>query len=84
MERRALAKRNTAYARGFADFLGLFVPPPELEEDGPAGEAARKMTGEHFNATRAPNSTFLVLLSAAGTMVRRSTSPTAPRRHPMR
>jgi hypothetical protein len=27
----------------------LFVPPPELEEDSSAGEAARKRTGDHFN-----------------------------------
>ena len=25
------------------------MPPPELEDDGPAGEAARKLTGDHFN-----------------------------------
>ena len=37
------------YARGFADSLGLFVPPPELEDESPAGEAARKLTGDHFN-----------------------------------
>ena len=49
IERQAIAKRNTAYARGFADSLGLFVPPPELEDEGPAGEAARKLTGDHFN-----------------------------------
>jgi hypothetical protein len=49
-ERQPLARRNTAYARGFADSLGLFVPPPELEEDSPAGEQARKLTGDHFNA----------------------------------
>jgi 2-polyprenyl-6-methoxyphenol hydroxylase-like FAD-dependent oxidoreductase len=49
IERQALARRNTAYARGFADSLGLFVPPPELEDDSPAGEAARKKTGDHFN-----------------------------------
>ena len=48
-ERQAIAKRNTAYARGFADSLGLFVPPPELEDESPAGEAARKLTGDHFN-----------------------------------
>ncbi len=48
-ERQAIARRNTAYARGFADSVGLFVPPPELEEDSPAGEAARKRTGDHFN-----------------------------------
>ena len=49
IERQAIARRNTAYARGFADSLGLFVPPPELEDEGPAGEAARKLTGDHFN-----------------------------------
>jgi 2-polyprenyl-6-methoxyphenol hydroxylase-like FAD-dependent oxidoreductase len=49
VERQAIARRNTAYARGFADSLGLFVPPPELEDEGPVGEAARKLTGDHFN-----------------------------------
>jgi hypothetical protein len=49
IERQALAQRNTRYARGFADSVGLFVPPPELEDDTPAGEAARKLTGNHFN-----------------------------------
>jgi 2-polyprenyl-6-methoxyphenol hydroxylase-like FAD-dependent oxidoreductase len=49
IERQAIARRNTAYARGFADSVGLFVPPHELEEDSPAGEAARKRTGDHFN-----------------------------------
>jgi 2-polyprenyl-6-methoxyphenol hydroxylase-like FAD-dependent oxidoreductase len=48
-ERQAIARRNTTYARGFADSLGLFVPPRELEDEGPAGEAARKLTGDHFN-----------------------------------
>jgi 2-polyprenyl-6-methoxyphenol hydroxylase-like FAD-dependent oxidoreductase len=48
-ERQAIARRNTAYARTFADSVGLFVPPVELEDEGPAGEAARKRAGEHFN-----------------------------------
>jgi len=48
-ERQAIAKRNTKYARGFADSIGLFVPPAALEDDTPAGEAARKQTGDHFN-----------------------------------
>ena len=48
-ERQAIARRNTTYARGFADSLGLFVPPPELEDETPAGDAARKLTGDHFN-----------------------------------
>jgi 2-polyprenyl-6-methoxyphenol hydroxylase-like FAD-dependent oxidoreductase len=48
-ERQAIAKRNTAYARTFADSVGLFVPPAELEDEGPVGEAARKRAGDHFN-----------------------------------
>jgi 2-polyprenyl-6-methoxyphenol hydroxylase-like FAD-dependent oxidoreductase len=48
-ERQALARRNTAYARTFADSLGLFALPSELEDDSPAGEAARKRTGDHYN-----------------------------------
>jgi 2-polyprenyl-6-methoxyphenol hydroxylase-like FAD-dependent oxidoreductase len=49
-ERKPLAIRNTGYARSFADSLGLFVPAPEIEDDSPAGEAARKVAGEHMNA----------------------------------
>jgi hypothetical protein len=48
-ERQAIAKRNTTYARGFADSIGHFIPPAELEDESPAGEAARKLTGDHFN-----------------------------------
>lgn len=48
-ERQAIAKRNTKYARGFADSVGLFVPPPELEDETPAGVAARKKAAEHLN-----------------------------------
>lgn len=48
-ERQAIARRNTGYARGFADSVGLFPVPSEFEEDSPAGEAARKMAGDHFN-----------------------------------
>jgi 2-polyprenyl-6-methoxyphenol hydroxylase-like FAD-dependent oxidoreductase len=49
IERQANARRNTGYARGFADSLGLFVPPEELEDDSAAGAAARQRTGDHFN-----------------------------------
>ena len=49
-ERQALAKRNTGYARGFADSIGLFVAAPEIEDDSPAGEAARKAASDHLNA----------------------------------
>ena len=48
-ERQAIARRNTAYARGFADSVGLFPVPPDFEEDSPAGEAARKIASDHFN-----------------------------------
>jgi hypothetical protein len=46
-ERRPLAQRNTAYAKGFADSLGI-APPPEIEHDTPAGREARRCAGEHF------------------------------------
>jgi 2-polyprenyl-6-methoxyphenol hydroxylase-like FAD-dependent oxidoreductase len=48
-ERQTLAKRNTAYARGFADSVGLFPLAQEIEDDGAAGEAARKAAGDHYN-----------------------------------
>jgi 2-polyprenyl-6-methoxyphenol hydroxylase-like FAD-dependent oxidoreductase len=46
-ERRPLAVRNTSYARSFADSLGI-EPPPEIEDDTPAGALARRCAGEHF------------------------------------
>lgn len=47
-ERRPLALRNTGYARGFADSLGLFLVDPEIEADSPAGAAARQKAGEYL------------------------------------
>jgi 2-polyprenyl-6-methoxyphenol hydroxylase-like FAD-dependent oxidoreductase len=49
-ERRPLAERNTAYARSFADSVGLFTARPELEEDSPRGEAERRSASDHLNA----------------------------------
>ncbi|WP_372658423.1 FAD-dependent monooxygenase, partial [Hydrogenophaga sp.] len=49
-ERKPLAQRNTAYARSFADSVGLFVATPVLEEDSPAGQAAREVASTHLNA----------------------------------
>lgn len=49
-ERRPLALRNTAYAKGFADSLGNYEPAPEIEDDGPAGEAARRRAGAYYDA----------------------------------
>jgi 2-polyprenyl-6-methoxyphenol hydroxylase-like FAD-dependent oxidoreductase len=50
LERKPLAVRNTAYARGFADSLGTFKAAPELERDSPAGAAARRVAGEYLDA----------------------------------
>lgn len=49
-ERKAVAQRNTAYARHFADSVGLFVAEPGLEDPGPAGEAARARAAAHLDA----------------------------------
>lgn len=47
-ERRPLALRNTGYARGFADSLGLFLVDPEIEADSDAGAAARRKAGRYL------------------------------------
>ncbi len=49
-ERQPLARRNTAYARGFADSLGWREAPPELEEGNEQGTKARDEAGDYFNA----------------------------------
>lgn len=48
-ERRPVALRNTGYARGFADSVGLLQARPDLEQDGPEGDAARAIAGEALN-----------------------------------
>jgi len=50
LERKPLAERNTAYARRFADSVGLFPARPQLEEDSAAGAAERERAGAHLNA----------------------------------
>lgn len=49
-ERLPLALRNTAYARHFADSVGLFQARAELEEDSAAGAAARADAARHLEA----------------------------------
>ena len=49
-ERKPLALRNTAYAKQFADSVGLYFAQPVLEEDSAAGEAARRDAAVHLNA----------------------------------
>ena len=50
IERKPLAERNTAYARRFADSVGLFAARPLLEEESAAGAAERKRAGEYLDA----------------------------------
>lgn len=49
-ERKPLAERNTAYARQFADSVGLFEAKALLEEASPAGEAERAVAAAHLDA----------------------------------
>lgn len=50
VERQPVAIRNTNYAKTFADSLGLYKPVPEIEDDSPAGIAARYVAGEYLDA----------------------------------
>lgn len=50
LERRPIGLRNTAYARAFADSVGLFEATPELEAEGATGEQQRAQAGAALNA----------------------------------
>ena len=50
LERRPVAERNTRFAKGFADSLGLFEPVSEIEDDTAQGEEARRAAGEYLGA----------------------------------
>jgi len=47
-ERRPVALRNTGYARRFADSVGLYTAPTAIEDDSPAGAAARREAGDYL------------------------------------
>lgn len=49
LERKPLAERNTAYAKRFADSVGLFPATPELEADTPAGVLARQAASDYLD-----------------------------------
>ncbi len=49
-ERKPVAERNTAYARRFADSVGLFTAGPLLDEDSTAGERERRRASEYLDA----------------------------------
>lgn len=48
MERKPVAERNTRYARRFAESLGRFTVPPDIEAQSASGEAARAQLGEYL------------------------------------
>jgi len=50
VERSAIAKRNTSYAKRFADSVGFFEISDDFELDTPKGELDRKIASEYFNA----------------------------------
>ena len=49
LERKPLAVRNTGYARGFADSIGLFDAAPVLDDDSTAGAEARAVASAYLN-----------------------------------
>ena len=49
-ERQPLARRNTAYARQFADSVGLFPASAHLEEDSERGAVERRRASGYLNA----------------------------------
>ncbi|MGE0498151.1 MAG: FAD-dependent oxidoreductase [Ramlibacter sp.] len=49
IERKQVARRNTGFARRFADSVGLFTARPELEETSERGEAERRLAGQHLD-----------------------------------
>ena len=48
--RRPIGLRNTAYAREFADSVGLLEATPELETEGAEGDRHRALAGTALNA----------------------------------
>lgn len=80
LERKPLAERNTAYARHFADSVGLFPASPDLEADTPAGAAAREAASRYLNAHarlefNIPGVTFGGRYDASPIIVRDGTLP---------
>ena len=47
-ERQPVARRNTTYARQFADSIGLFEVSPNLENENAAGDAARAAAARYL------------------------------------
>jgi 2-polyprenyl-6-methoxyphenol hydroxylase-like FAD-dependent oxidoreductase len=71
IERQAIARRNTAYARGFADSVGLFVPPLNWKKTVPPAKPHASGPAIISIIMRASSSIFLASPSAAATTARR-------------
>jgi 2-polyprenyl-6-methoxyphenol hydroxylase-like FAD-dependent oxidoreductase len=48
-ERKPAAERNTGYSFYYANSIGNFTPKAEIEDEGPAGDAARREAGIYLN-----------------------------------
>ena len=78
-ERQPVARRNTAFARGFAAAIGV-APDPEIEDESPAGELARERAGAYLNAVvraefNIPGITFGARYDGSPIIVGDGTSP---------
>ena len=81
-ERKPVALRNTNYARTFAESIGRFTVPAEIEEASEAGEEARRFAGEYLlNHARAefniPGVTLGARYDASPLIVSDGTQPPA-------
>ncbi len=81
-ERKPLAQRNTAYARQFADSVGLFEALPVLDVDSPDGAREREKAAAYFDAHvrlefNIPGVTFGGRYDASPIIVADGTSPPA-------
>ncbi len=79
-ERKPLALRNTAYARRFADSVGLLRARPELEEMSPRGESERQQAAEYLDRHarlefNIPGVTFGGRYDASPVIVKDGTTP---------
>src|SRR5262249_52764861 len=50
LERQPIAFRNTRFAKSFADSIGLYAPPPAIEDDTDEGRRARSDAGAYLSA----------------------------------
>src|SRR5487761_2150820 len=76
-ERKPVARRNTAFARGFADSVGLYQIPDTIEDATPEGETARLDDGRSLYDTLGFEFTLLRLGKRAADGERLAAAATA-------